>query len=101
MKFDHLDPGRSATRNRLLDRRRQQAATQTRHSTSSTSIFNPKMNRSLVFDLATCAFLGKRENALFLDPTLLRMVENVLDAPPLQHPTELGLTITAPTVVPN
>jgi hypothetical protein len=23
------------------------------------------MNRSLVFDLATCAFIGKREDALF------------------------------------
>jgi DNA replication protein DnaC len=30
--------------------------------------FNPKMNRSLVFDLATCAFIGKREDALFLGP---------------------------------
>src|SRR5205823_11060951 len=28
--------------------------------------FNPKMNRSLVFDLATCAFIGRREDALFL-----------------------------------
>jgi hypothetical protein len=26
------------------------------------------MNRSLVFDLATCAFVGKREDALFLGP---------------------------------
>jgi hypothetical protein len=25
-------------------------------------------NRSLVFDLATCAFIGKREDALFLGP---------------------------------
>ena len=30
--------------------------------------FNPKMNRRLVFDLATCAFIGKREDALFLGP---------------------------------
>jgi DNA replication protein DnaC len=30
--------------------------------------FNPKMNRSLIFDLATCAFIGKREDALFLGP---------------------------------
>jgi DNA replication protein DnaC len=30
--------------------------------------FNPKMNRSLVFDLATVAFIGKREDALFLGP---------------------------------
>ena len=30
--------------------------------------FNAKMNRSLVFDLATCGFIGKREDALFLGP---------------------------------
>ena len=28
--------------------------------------FNPKMNRSLVFDLATAAWIGRREDALFL-----------------------------------
>ena len=27
--------------------------------------FNPKMNRSLIFHLATCAFDGTREDALF------------------------------------
>ena len=32
------------------------------------SRFNPKMNRSLVFDLATGAFINKREDALFLGP---------------------------------
>ncbi len=36
--------------------------------TTSTSHFNPKMNRSLIFDLATGAFIGKREDALFLGP---------------------------------
>lgn len=30
--------------------------------------FNPKMNRSLVFDLATAGFVAKREDALFLGP---------------------------------
>jgi DNA replication protein DnaC len=30
--------------------------------------FNPEMNRSLVFDLATCAFITKREDVLFLGP---------------------------------
>jgi len=30
--------------------------------------FNPKMNRSLVFDLATGAFIAKHEDALFLGP---------------------------------
>lgn len=30
--------------------------------------FNPKMNRSSIFDLATGAFIGKREDGLFLGP---------------------------------
>jgi len=30
--------------------------------------FNPKMNRSLVFDLATGAFIARHEDALFLGP---------------------------------
>ena len=30
--------------------------------------FNPKMNRSLIFDLATGAFISRREDALFLGP---------------------------------
>src|SRR5208283_4881753 len=30
--------------------------------------FNPKMNRGLVFDLATGGFIAKREDALFLGP---------------------------------
>jgi len=55
---------------RLLDRRRKQAAFRDPHKTLDNFdfTFNPKMNRSLVFDLATCAFIGKREDALFLGP---------------------------------
>src|SRR5260370_32706585 len=55
---------------RLLDRRRQQAEFRDAHKTLDQFDFNfnPKMNRSLVFDLATCAFIGKREDALFLGP---------------------------------
>jgi DNA replication protein DnaC len=30
--------------------------------------FNPKMNRALVFDLATAAWVGKREDPSFLGP---------------------------------
>src|SRR5471030_2946110 len=55
---------------RLLERRRKQAAfrdPQQRLDHFDFN-FNPKMNRSLVFDLATCAFIGKREDALFLGP---------------------------------
>src|ERR1022692_847782 len=55
---------------RLLERRRKQAAFRDPHRTPDNFdfTFNPKMNRSLVFDLATCAFIGKREDALFLGP---------------------------------
>src|ERR1039458_7792505 len=55
---------------RLLDRRRKQAAFRDPHKTlhNFDFTFNPKMNRSLVFDLATCAFIGKREDGLFLGP---------------------------------
>ena len=55
---------------RLLDRRRKQAAFRDPHKTLDNFdfTFNPKMNRSQVFDLATCAFIGKREDALFLGP---------------------------------
>src|ERR1041385_3512317 len=55
---------------RLLDRRRKQAAFRDSHKMLDNFdfTFNPKMNRSLVFDLATCAFIGKREDALFLGP---------------------------------
>ncbi len=55
---------------RLLERRRKLAAFRDPDRTldSFDFTFNPKMNRSLVFDLATSAFIGKREDALFLGP---------------------------------
>jgi DNA replication protein DnaC len=55
---------------RLLERRRKQAAFRDPQRTLDNFdfSFNPKMNRGLVFDLATCAFIGKREDALFLGP---------------------------------
>jgi DNA replication protein DnaC len=55
---------------RLLERRRKQAAFRDPDKTlnSFDFNFNPKMNRSLVFDLATCAFIAKREDGLFLGP---------------------------------
>src|SRR5436190_2540783 len=55
---------------RLLERRRKQAAFRDAHKTLDNFdfTFNAKMNQSLVFDLATCAFIGKREDALFLGP---------------------------------
>jgi DNA replication protein DnaC len=55
---------------RLLERRRKHAAFRDPQKTLDNFdfTFNPKMNRSLVFDLATCAFIGKREDGLFLGP---------------------------------
>jgi DNA replication protein DnaC len=55
---------------RLLERRRKQAAFRDPHQTLDNFdfTFNPKINRSLVFDLATCAFIAKREDGLFLGP---------------------------------
>lgn len=55
---------------RLLERRRQQAGFRDPHPTLNNFdfTFNPKMNRSLIFDLATGAFIAKREDALLLGP---------------------------------
>ncbi len=55
---------------RLLERRRKQAGFRDPDRTLDNFdfTFNPKMNRSLVFDLATAVFIGKREDALFLGP---------------------------------
>lgn len=55
---------------RLLERRRKQAGFRDAHKTLDNFdfAFNPKMNRSLVFDLATGAFIQRREDALFLGP---------------------------------
>jgi DNA replication protein DnaC len=56
---------------RLLERRRKHAGFRDPHRTLDNFdfAFNPKMNRSLVFDLATGAFIDRREDALFLGPT--------------------------------
>src|SRR5687767_10072474 len=55
---------------RLLDRRRKQAGFRDSNKTLDNFdfTFNPKMNRSLVFDLAACGFISKQEDALFLGP---------------------------------
>src|SRR5881296_1445149 len=55
---------------RLLERRRKQAQFRDPQKTLDNFdfTFNPKMNRSLVFDLATAGFIGKREDTLFLSP---------------------------------
>jgi DNA replication protein DnaC len=55
---------------RLLERRRKQAGFRdsTRTLDNFDFTFNPKMNRSLIFDLAAGGFLQRREDALFLGP---------------------------------
>jgi len=55
---------------RLLERRRKLAAFRDPNKTLDNFdfSFNPKMNRSMVFDLATGSFIDRREDALFLGP---------------------------------
>ena len=55
---------------RLLERRRKLATFRDANKTLDNFdfSFNPKLNRSLVFDLATGAFIDRREDALFLGP---------------------------------
>ena len=55
---------------RLIERRRKQAAFRDPHNTLDNFdfSFNPKMNRSLVFDLASTAFVARHEDGLFLGP---------------------------------
>ena len=55
---------------RLLDRRRKLAAFRNPDKTLDNFdfTFNPKLNRSMVFDLATGSFIDRREDALFLGP---------------------------------
>src|SRR6267142_3448204 len=53
---------------RLLERRRKEAEFRDPQVTLDNFdfTFNKKMNRSLVFDLATATFIARREDALFL-----------------------------------
>jgi DNA replication protein DnaC len=55
---------------RLLERRKKQAAFRDPHKTLDNFdfSFNPKMNRSLVFDLASTTFVARHEDGLFLGP---------------------------------
>ena len=56
--------------NRLLERRQKQAQFRDPQKTLENFDFNfnKKLNRSLVFDLATAGFIAKHEDALFLGP---------------------------------
>src|SRR5487761_2745299 len=67
---------------RLLERRRKQAGFRDANRTLDNFdfTFNPKMNRSLIFDLATAAFIGKREDAV-ADGTRKEYMESVATVP--------------------
>src|SRR5574339_121397 len=56
--------------NRLLERRQKQAQFRDPQKTLDNFdfTFNKKLNRSLVFDLTTAAFIAKHEDVLFLGP---------------------------------
>src|SRR5712672_84082 len=53
---------------RLLERRRKQAQFRDPQKTLDNFDFDKKMNRSLVFDLATGSFIAKHDDSLFLGP---------------------------------
>ena len=53
---------------RLLERRKKQAAFRDPHKSLDNFDFNKKMNRSLVFDLAGGTFIARHEDGLFLGP---------------------------------
>src|ERR1700730_18325469 len=58
---------------RLLERRRKQAGFRDPQKTLDNFDFNfnPKMNRSLIFDLATAAFIARHEDSVFFGPPLI------------------------------
>jgi hypothetical protein len=72
-------------RDRLLERRRKQAQFRDPQKTLDNFdfSFNPKMNRSLVFDLATGAFIARHDDALFsVHPAVARVTwHRPLDRP--------------------
>src|SRR6202022_4271003 len=62
---------------RLLERRRKQAQFRDpqKNLDNFDFTFNPKMNRSLVFDLATVAFIARHEDSLFVGhPAAARVI---------------------------
>jgi DNA replication protein DnaC len=55
---------------RLLERRHKQAQFRdpNKRLDNFDFQFNPKMNRALIFDLATATWVGRRDDSLFLGP---------------------------------
>src|SRR5437867_1467944 len=72
---------------RLLERRRKQAQFRDPQKTLDNFdfTFNPKMNRSLVFDLATAAFIARHEDSLLaeasIDGTRKQHIESLVTVP--------------------
>ena len=79
---------------RLLERRRKQAAFRDPQKTLDNFdfTFNPKMNRAWSSTLATCAFIGKREDALFLG----RVVREAIPRRPSVKPRSSRATVCRP-----
>src|SRR3977135_3297111 len=77
-------------------RRRKQAAFRDADRTldNFNFTFNPKMNRSLVFDLATAAFINKCEDALFLGPGGTRQEPLGAGHWPVRYPARLQSAVS-------
>src|ERR1700730_9457019 len=74
---------------RLLERRRKQAQFRDpqKNLDNFDFTFNPKMNRSLVFDLATAAFIARHEDSLFVGPPVSgrRLLSQAVGPPATQQ----------------
>ncbi len=77
---------------RLLERRRKQAEFRDPQRTLENFDFNfnKKINRSLIFDLATAAFISRHEDALFLGPPGTGKSHLAQAIGPGRHPTGLS-----------
>ena len=80
---------------RLLERRRKQAQFRDPQKTLDNFdfTFNPKMNRSLVFDLATAAFIARHEDSLFVGPPGSGKKSSGTSHRAGRHPTRLSCAL--------
>ncbi len=80
---------------RLLERRRKQAQFRDpqKNLDNFDFTFNPKMNRSLVFDLATAAFIARHEDSLVCRSTRQRQKPSCPGHRTGRHPTRLSCAL--------
>jgi DNA replication protein DnaC len=83
---------------RLLDRRHKQAQFRDndKRLDNFDFQFNVKMNRALVFDLASAAWVGKREDALFLGPQAAGKVTSRKPSATQSSSRVIGFSIAKP-----